>query len=325
MFQSIPSGEYSNGNRLSYPMINSRETSLSFLSTLTVLFINTIAPSQLLAAPVNSAGEEKISQQLVLRILKCPSDCLKEMKLLIGRLPEKLPVDLPLPSNAKVIATLVRNQKHAEVILDATQSPDQIRAFYKAQLQAAGWKNPRSYSHFNSERPGFIVSDSTDNLPLYFCKSAQGPGLSIASGRGSSNAPTDVRLYLDNGSDICQEPQAQQTTEPNEQLPLPSLVAPSSIQVSNATSIGGDGYGENFYASAHLESQLSAAAIQAAYEEQLTRSGWTKLSTHKDESILWSSWKLKGKQGQYLNALLTFTPNENKANQYTGTIVVIKQ
>ncbi|MBW4541850.1 MAG: hypothetical protein KME43_22295 [Myxacorys chilensis ATA2-1-KO14] len=301
-----------------------RKTSLPFLSTLTVLFINAIAPSQLLAAPADSASEEKISQQLVLRILKCPSDCLKNMKLLVGRLPEKLPVDLPLPSNAKVIATLVRSQEHTEVILDATQSPEQIRAFYKAQLQTSGWKSPLSYSHFNSE-PGFVASDSTDNLPLYFCKSAQGPKLSISSGRGSANEPTDVRLYLDKDSDICQEPQAQQTTEPNEQLPLPSLVAPSSIQVSTATSIGGNGYGENFYASAHLESRLTAAAIQAAYEEQLTRSGWTKFSTHKDESILWSSWKLKGKQGQYLNALLTFTPNENKANQYTGTIVVTKQ
>lgn len=302
-----------------------RKTSLPFLSMLTVLFINAIAPSQLLAAPVDSTSEEKISQRLVLRILKCPSDCLKDMKLLVGRLPEKLPVDLPLPSNAKVIATLFRSQERAEVILDATQSPDQIRAFYKAQLQASGWKSPPSYSHYNGEEPGFIASDSSDNLPLYFCKSAQGPELSISSGRGSSNEPTDVRLYLNNQSDICQELEAQQTVEPDERLPLPSLVAPSSIQVSTATSIGGDGSSENFYGSAHLESRLSAAAIQAVYEEQLTRAGWTKLSTHKDGSILWSSWKLKGKQGQYLNALLTFTPDENKANQHTGTIVVTKQ
>ncbi|NJL21026.1 MAG: hypothetical protein HC895_09735 [Leptolyngbyaceae cyanobacterium SM1_3_5] len=92
----------------------------------------------------------------------------------LGQLPPDLPIDLPLPDQARIIGSIVaaEDQKNPsfdyEIYLTVPRSPQQVMAFYQEQFGLAGWRAE------NLPSPGFVRPE-TDDFPLAsnFCKDTQ--------------------------------------------------------------------------------------------------------------------------------------------------------
>jgi hypothetical protein len=89
-------------------------------------------------------GDEAALREFVGRALHYPSpEGTEGTTVLIGALPESLPLELPIPEGSRVIGSTIRDQQMGgtEVILDVDMAPDAVLTFYQEQLLQAGWEN----------------------------------------------------------------------------------------------------------------------------------------------------------------------------------------
>jgi hypothetical protein len=68
-----------------------------------------------------------------------------EVRILAGRMPDGLPVEIPLPNGSRVVGTVVNSagREGTTIYIDAEGSPQRILAFYRAiarqWLERAGY------------------------------------------------------------------------------------------------------------------------------------------------------------------------------------------
>lgn len=88
--------------------------------------------------------------------------------ILIGELPEELPVDVPLIEDAQVIGSMVQEEPFdAQIILETSQSLDEVFDFYDSSLTEAGWHEINQ----TYQSSGF-VPPSPERTQLNFCDDA---------------------------------------------------------------------------------------------------------------------------------------------------------
>lgn len=264
---------------------------------------------------VPKPDQEMIPKATVLRLLKCPGDCVKNMQLLVGRLPDNFLVKLPLPTDAKIVATIIRDQDRSEVVLDSPQSPQQIKAFYTKSFIASGWKTEPSLP----EAPGFLPS-----LPDFpytrFCQSEQGPEMTLSANK-DGNEPTDVRLYFNLKSENCAESDetAEATPDWQDWFPIPSLTPPEDSEVSQ-TDLSPQS--DMLIASAQVTTKKSQEALLSDYSSQLVKAGWRQQNQTKTEQSTSSFLIFKDKKGTTWQGMLKLSPIEDQPNDYAATLLV---
>ncbi len=213
----------------------------------------------------------------------------QEGQIYVGRLPDKMPVDLPLPDGNRVIGSVVRGEENIQIVLDAPQPPDRVLDFYRQRLSAAGWSTP---DQPGGPSGGFVPPGIPNAVT--FCQSRQGPVLFV-SASAEPNQPTDVRLTLNTsktqGSPCSQPPGGGPVTS----QVIPRLVAPAGARQIEGGS-GGSSTGSS-YNSTTLVTDQSAMALAAFYGDQLTRAGWTKQDEGQSGPVAWSIWTARDKKG----------------------------
>lgn len=217
----------------------------------------------------------------------------------IGRLPEDLPVEVPIPDGA----TIVGSQPHGygprdevEVVLDAGMTAEQVREAYRTLMTAAGWSE--SDRHRGPMGSGFVSEAPPD--VLLFCKTDRGPALFVRA-RERKDAPTDVRLSLlpDERHSPC-SPQGPEYYGLEESV-LPTLKPPPSAMLL-PRSAGGGYY--DVESTAVLETDLDLASIGAHYVTRLRNSGWTLTEESQGGPQAWSAWAFSDDAGQRWIGLL---------------------
>lgn len=289
------------------------------LPVLTLLVSSTLILGQA-NAQTPASSDEQIPRKLLERILNYFNS---DTQLIVGKIPAELPVDLPLPAQAEVVATILDNQENYLIIIDTPQSPKQVETFYRKQLEGSGWRALESYTENYDNYRGFVPSELNQNISLSLCKGNERPLLSVNVSPGD-NAPTDVRLIVDSGygSIVCnEEPQpAQPDSEPSYiEPPLPKLMPPTNSKV---TSDGGGDYGDYSLSTATVETRLNIQALATHYEVQFKQAGWTRLEAQPDNSKAVSLWTMKDQQGNSWLGVLSFKPVEDMPNQYTAEVRV---
>ena len=146
----------------------------------------------------SSSQNEELLRELALRLATFPGDPrVMNPQLFVGELPQRLPVEIPLPENSRVLGSLARNPQLFEIVLDSELKPEDATAFYKERLSTLGWSEldwpPRAM------RGGFTTTAvlGLENS-VQFCRGTRGPGLRIMTLPGKEGG-TDVRLSLDMG------------------------------------------------------------------------------------------------------------------------------
>ncbi len=220
-------------------------------------------------------------------------------QLFVGRLPEGLPFELPIPEGSRIIGSLARSSKHLEMVLDVPLPPEQALAFYRERLLAAGWNEPEQPMH-GPHQGGFVHSGIfARRQSVLFCKGPHGPALDI-------NAPvehdgfTDVRLdlNLDERMTPCGQSaraRRQQRRHMDTEPIIPILDAPAGARQMPD---GGGGGAERWYSAATLEADEDLATLAAHYASQLEKAGWTQTAAGSDGPLAWHTWTLKDEDGE---------------------------
>jgi hypothetical protein len=188
------------------------------------------------------------------------------VELLVGRLPNNLPIDLPLPAGAQVVASATASPLQAAIFLDAAVPPEGVLDFYRERLQSTGWYELLLH------RPGGFMSTGSPAVGT-FCASERGPSLQIHV-QSVRDRPTDIRVHLN--ADPQQSPCAQHPHarggggRRGTSGVIPQLFGPSpGVQ----TGAGAGGGGDYTYSHGRLDAVLDLAAVAAHYTRQLERAG----------------------------------------------------
>lgn len=229
--------------------------------------------------------------------------------LLVGQLPELLPVPLPLPEDSTIVGTLLRGPYGLTVFLDAPLSPDAVRTFFRERLTAAGWTLPAPNRHM-PRAGGFLHVAGADGERLLFCQGPRGPALWLQADPATAGR-TPVQLEL--VTDARHTPCAPQQRAPDPWAALPPLAAPPSAQQFPE---GCGSSSDMVYTHARLRTDLDLAAVAAYYTTQLEQAGWRRADAGEAGPLAWSGWAFQQADGQDWQGLLTILARPGRPGEF---------
>jgi len=148
------------------------------------------------AAPAAAQDEGSLARRLL-----GPPGNPGAAQLLPGAIPSNLPLSLPVPQGASVVGTLYLDYGGgagaSRIVMDAPYTPQDVGAFYEANLPGLGWNPPPL---------------GPDGPKGVFCQSASGPLIAINAFPMGDNA-SDVRVDILTG-EAGQCPTQQQGPPP---------------------------------------------------------------------------------------------------------------
>lgn len=234
-------------------------------------------------------------------------------QVFIGTLPTDLSFDMPLPDNARVVASVVHPEplEATEILLDVDLPPDEVIALYDDEL--TGWHT----IEFPGPR-GAFVSQLFVSQPIeraHFCQD-EGDTTLILMAWESESGRTDVRLDIvpTDEYSFCAQ---QDFTDPEDPDLIPALVAPEGVIMGLGLS-GGGSSGSDQYISATLESELSADELAIHYASQLEEAEWQLVEDGSSGSSAWSTWLLSDDDGdEWAGVLIVLEDTGVPGNRFT--------
>jgi hypothetical protein len=222
----------------------------------------------------NLTERETMLRDLLIRLSTFAGDPrVGNPQVLVGELPQNLPVEIPLPERSHVVGTLIRGPQHASSVVDVDLPTEQVLKFYRERMQAAGWQESE---YPKVPRSGGFTTSVPGTAPMTtFCRGSRGPGLRVSAfTRG--NTSTDLRLDLDLSGQSC-APQARISKMMGRGMAMhemiPRLDPPAGgTQMSGS---GGSGGIDSFHTNASLEltAPIALAELAAHYAAQLESAG----------------------------------------------------
>jgi len=224
-------------------------------------------------------------------------------RLLVGRLPDPLPVPTPLPEGARVTGSQILGPA-VTIVLDADQPPPAVLDFYKEKLQADGWTIQEPHVMHGGFMAGAFIP------PLTYYKGTRGPSLSIQA-TAMDDGPTDVRLHLN--TDPRQSFSAARMRHAGLHDLLPNLMPPPGMRQAPE---GGGGGGSSYYSTARLRTDLDPAAVSTHYTAQLRAAGWTLTSESQGGPAAWSAWTFADRDGESWRGMLLMIRPPDPGSEY---------
>ncbi|BAZ36986.1 hypothetical protein NIES4101_29070 [Calothrix sp. NIES-4101] len=284
---------------------------LLFLPLLLLIFGTSITSSI-----AQTTNEEPGLRQFVERMLSRNGN---ETKVIVGKLPEKMPVKLPIPPASQILGSTVNENGSIQVVLDASGSVVQVTDFYQTQLHKFGWKvledeyQPYLYR-------GFVETRSPFGDYQNFCNQTNHSfslGLSIRKGKES---PSVVHMYVNPVGEKddyypCRKPSRVNYEENRVEMPI--LRAPLDTEVSGKEKDQDENQSEVI-----LKTKLDSNKLANHYSQQLEKAGWKRIDSGESNSYYWTTWKLKDKEGISRQAIMSFAKVEGKPNQYFANLKI---
>jgi hypothetical protein len=256
-------------------------------------------------------GEIDLLEKLALGLLLYPGDPrASKPRLFLGKIPENLPIEIPIPEQSRVVGTLARSEAHVEIVLESDLSPEEVFSFYRAQLTSLGWHEPEGM--WPHHAGGFLHGDFGPHMNLIFCQEPGGAGLTVGILQLES-ATTDVRLNL--SLDREMNPCAQQAMMHHHGMfeIIPPLVPPRGAQQRSGG--GGSGSDES-YATATLKTNLALDALTKHYADQLSQAGWTQTDAGASGPLAWHSWHFTSEDQEPWSGLFFILKTPEKPDDY---------
>ncbi len=249
--------------------------------------------------------------------------------ILVGQLPEDLPVEIPIPDGTVVIGSTARdlsrrNGRRFQIVLDADAPAERFRETYRQLLLTSGWNEDQE----RPRRSGFVPRrlPMLFRVPQWFPRlrrrlgldrpeipslfrvgfrlGPRGPKLAVYV-QDRRNAPTDVHLILFAG-----QREARPRHDPAWAV-IPRLYSPPGAREQpedertgvlappfGARQLGGNWGGggrrrwepDGAYSYVALEFDSDLAAIAAHYTVQFEEAGWSRTDGGQGGPQAWSTW-----------------------------------
>ena len=258
---------------------------------------------------MTTTPDQPTELELLRRLMtKSPSPPV-ERELVVGGLPAALANEVPLPSGARLVGSMVIGHQgllaDLQVVLDATGTPTEVVNAFERELRERGW-DPFE-GHPGLMHGGFQPGPAGEARMLQ--RGGQGPVLRVSAWAGDS-ALTDLRLSLDWQMPRQFEERGRHHLMGMSGLTrMPQLHPPQGVALETQ---GGGGGGGRWNSEARVDTDLTVAELEAHFASQLVEAGWTRISGRADDVVGWSSWNLPGEDegGGVLLVLAAFGPNE---------------
>jgi hypothetical protein len=243
-----------------------------------------------------SSGDHERIEKLALGLLMRPNDPWEvQPRLFVGKIPENLPLELPVPEQTEVLGTLARNASTVDIVLESTLTAKEIQSFYRTRLTALGWQEPDEDLPYHPG--GFVrhpgpppqMPDSFLRHTITFCHDASGAGLAITVFPQEDHT-TRVRLelalerYRNRCAELARIRQQAQGMMPKL---IPYLFPPPGAQQHSRSSGGG---WREVDRAAVLTTTLGLQDVAEHYGEQLHRAGWTQTGQGVSGPLAWQTW-----------------------------------
>ena len=260
--------------------------------------------------------------QLFLRLLMPDPFTSDKGEFWLEQMPKDLPVELPLPRQFQIIASLQQKNSFFVILIKIPQSPSTIQCWYSNRLRALGWycwQADEIFFNLNS----FGVPASASNNPLTslltFCYRPKSLTLTLQTRRiGEHN--TYVKLKITADKEFHSPCQASWERSILNMLPMPQLVPPLKTKVQKKRAGGTIG---EWLSEAKIQTSLNGFALLAHYKAQLIQAGWTQRTSDHREQLLWSVWTLDGVDNKVWKLVLSFIGNRTHSNIYTAYLQIL--
>ena len=252
--------------------------------------------SGVIALPLNPSTSQTTEEAGLMKLMRRMLSLNSETKVIVGKLPEKMPVKLPIPSQSQIVGSTTDDKGSIRIVLDNSQSVEKVTNFYTTQLKNFGWEQQVN----NSTGGGFVVAE-LDSIYYYFCKKDSNPmdlGLSI---KKTKKTPSTISLSvgpIDKKDKYHPCKQSANTDIISVRYSginygglLPILKPPVSTEVSEV-----DEYLDN-QSVVILKTKLDGKTLANHYMPQLEKAGWKKIDSGDSDSFIWSNWTFKDEKG----------------------------
>lgn len=262
------------------------------------------------ATPVPTSAEavQELAERLLVAPYVDPSGQRQQVSLLPGRLPDGLPLALPVPPGARLIGSALRGTERnqsVDVVLDVPAPLAETGAFYDQALATQGWVPAQPDSM--APAAGFQQT-SSQILNRSYCAGPTSPYLLLVV-YGQPQGTSDVRVTISPaGANPCA------TQGPGSPLPkmsaltagdlMPALQPPPGVVLLSDSGPGGPPqylppganppgglWSTRQTSSAVAETAMEPAELATFFAQQLADRGWVRLDGSESEAIVWSRWQ----------------------------------
>ena len=254
-------------------------------------------------------GDDTLLRPFVERWLLPPSSDFPQAKaaLRLGQLPEDIPFELPVPTDATLISSLTQGDPpYSEILLTTRQSATEVLDFYREKLIALGMVTPPA-------DPGMVDVFSLNSTGLTLCDELNQSFISVSAIDDEAGL-TEVRISLqaNAGYNPCSPPQSAMME--GAMALLPRLDPPQDAERSRSSSFGGGGGPDSASASADMQTSLSVAELFQHYSDQLEAAGWKLVDESQADAAAWSTWTVQDAKGHDWQSMLLITETPEKPN-----------
>jgi hypothetical protein len=227
-------------------------------------------------------------------------------ELLLARLPDSLPLELPILPETQVLATLVWPGRW-DVYMLGQALPSQIVPAYEEHFPSPVWRSFKAGYGLG----GFAASRIQEVDNARFMRDDATPGVSIYSWQHGPKVTRTTVTVASDPNEVWQVPhRVPGSGVPAEQPGLPSLTAPEPSDFQRG---GGSGGMRRWESAGWLLSDLGPEAIAEHYGNQMRAAGWEADGHGMDEAVAWSSWSGADELGPFHAILLIMRPPGGEA------------
>ena len=247
----------------------------------------------------------------------------KDAQIVVGQLPDDIPVALTLPPTLQVDAAVTRDwpgSKSVQVYLSSSLGRARSETLLKARLEAAGLTPFTPPAEAYGWGWGFVDQNvAAATPPTLFCGPNAYAELSTEEGSGGAQLTLSLneRTRQFNAYTVCDE--EAYAFRPYDAPPLPPLAPPEGATVRGIE--GGSVFSAQT-SSVALETSLTAEQVAAHYRDLLT-ADWRLQASGGDDALGYSQWLGQDEAGQAWYVVLLVMGPALYPGQVTGTLLAV--
>ena len=236
---------------------------------------------------------EPSAEELAIRYLEAPylgETELQKVQLIPGKLPEQMPVQLPLPRGSEIFGSVLLGETEIGVVVDSDLDAEEVMAFYRQALASQNWTE----MDVSGMERGFMEWSTGS----FFCQGSNNTSIAIAAYPQENGS--EIRL------DISTDPECSPCSFSGSDdwlKPIPKLVAPRNASLSNQNFM--TGCGNQVTISADVITELNSSALAAHFADQLIAANWTATSQEESGPAAWSTWEFEDEEDLIWDGFLT--------------------
>lgn len=222
-------------------------------------------------------------------------------RILLGRLPSRLPFDLQLSDDTTLVGSITGPAEvYGQIHLTSTRSPSATLQSLTTSLIRQGFESPENAS------PDDVFLQNPDlptSAPMLCNRSRDTVVWSTAY--KASNSTTNVRIHIEKSGPEGPCTLLDHPPDTASSLPLPTLITPPGTQILTQSRSSGQ---NGAWIAADLVSKQSTAELASIFDQQLADERWQIQSTGTNEYAAWSLWTFEDEHARlWAGSLYVFT------------------